>query len=287
MFQIKQIIKKKYNNYLTQKTKTRISKLIQIDEIHFEKILTDIIGISKGDNVFIHSSIANINLSFPSYNVLKIIRKVIGPEANMLFPTYPKISSYKYLLSNEIFDIKRTPTYTGLLNEYARRDKNAVRSLHPTKSVVGIGPNIDFLLNEHHLSIYPYDFESPYYKITKLNFKVVGLGVKSDFLSAVHAVEDTMKEKYPVNPYHDQIFDAKCIDYQGNTVIVRTLAHDLKKMKFDLPAFFKKFCNNNECKDIKYEGMDFFIADSSKLYNRLVDLALNNVTIYKKKFYRK
>ncbi|MGZ8889703.1 MAG: AAC(3) family N-acetyltransferase, partial [Halobacteriota archaeon] len=40
-----------------------------------------------------------------------------------------------------------------------------MRSLHPTKSVCGIGSLADEITATHHLSPYPYDECSPYYKL--------------------------------------------------------------------------------------------------------------------------
>ena len=56
-------------------------------------------------------------------------------------------------------------SYTGILTEFARRQRKAIRSLHPTKSVCAIGPAATELTATHHLSPYPYDTDSPYYKL--------------------------------------------------------------------------------------------------------------------------
>ena len=278
---------KKYERYESEKIKNMVLGLPKISESDFEKILLNEIGLVKNDNVFVHSSLGMLNLSFPSYEALKIILNVIGGDGTFACPTYPKISSYKFLTSGEIFNVKKTPTYTGILNEFARRHKNAVRSLHPTKSVVAIGPLATAITSGHNLSPYPYDYNSPYYKINEYGFKVVGLGVQSTYLSAVHAVDDTIRERYPVDPYNKNLFEAKCIDYDGNQIIVPTYAHDLYKMKFDLPNFFKQNVPKSICSDINISGMNFFKANSKELYDYLCKLADNGITIYKKKYYKK
>ena len=278
---------KRYKQIQANKLKQKVSKLPLLTEEKFRAILSHTLNIQTGDNIFVHSSVGMLNLDFSPVRVLEILLEIIGDNGTLVMPTYPKLSAYRFLQSGEVFNVRRTPTYTGLLNEYARRHKNAVRSLHPTKSVVAIGPLAETLTNEHHLSPYPYDYVSPYYKIINHNFKVIGIGVKTHFLSAVHAVDDTLRESYPVAPYHEKLFEAPCIDYSGNSVIVKTYAHNLNKMKFNLPEFFKRYCTPDICFDIEIDDMNFFKADALKLYNRLTDLSKENITIYKKKYYKK
>ncbi len=279
-------IKELYHKRKQLLLKNRVERLPLLSEESIANILSNELGIAKGNVVFVHSSLGSLNFSFPSYRVLDILLDQIGEDGTLLFPTYPKENSYTFLKDGLVFNIKKTPTYTGLLNEYARRHTKARRSLHPTKSVVAIGKHAEELTAGHNLSIYPYSQESPYFKINKFNTKIIGIGVDTTFLSAVHSVEDTLLEKFPVDPYHSQIFNALCIDYSGNEIIVKTKAHDMSKMHFNLPIFFQKNINANICKDINLKGMQFFLANSAPLYSELCNLAQQGTTIYSKRFYK-
>ncbi len=283
---IPQKIKKKLNKQRLHTYQQKIKSLPALSENDFKNILKNDFDIKTGDIIFVHSSLNGLNLSFPGYKILEILLDEISEDGTVLFPTYPGMNSYEYLKSDSIFDIKKTPTHTGLLNELARRHKKAIRSLHPTKSVVAIGKYSEHMTNTHHRSIYPYDVVSPYYKISELNAKIIGIGVSTNFLSCVHCVDDILKEDFPVNPYHNRIFTAKCIDYSGNYVIVETLAHNMKKMDFNIPKFIKTYVPNDIAKDFKINGMDFFIAYSQKLINFMIDLAMNKITIYHKRHYK-
>jgi len=282
-----QVVKKYYHKREQLLNAKLVAKLPKLDELKLEKILREELSLQSGDCVMVHSSVDKLNLIFPSYNILKIILDIIGEYGTLIMPTYPKLNSFKFLSTKQVFNVMKTPTYTGLLNEYARRHKEARRSLHPTKSVVAIGKNALDIVSEHHKSIYPYSEFSPYYKINYFNTKIIGVGVETAYLSAVHSVEDTLLERFPVDPYHNEIFDAKCIDYNGNELIVRTKAHDMRKMHFYLPKFFKKYVPDGVCKDIDLSGMKFFLASAPKLYSNLCELANENVTIYFQKFYRR
>lgn len=291
---LKQILKKIVPESIKRKIKKRKSKnvkdfreaLPEISESDFKYILLDALGIRKDDVLLIHSSVDLLNISFPSYKIIQILIEIVGENGTILFPTYPKRNSYETLMSGEVFNTKKSPSFTGILSEYARRHSKAIRSLHPTKSVVAIGPLAKELTQNHSESPYPYDKNSPYYKIGEYDGKVVGIGVPTTFLSCVHCVDDILRDRFPVNPYHKVLFKARCIDYNGNERIIDTYAHDMKKMEFDLPNFFDKYVTNDICKDINIDGMKFFRANFNEMFKKMVDLVDDNITIYKKIWYK-
>jgi len=277
-------LKKIIRNYRHYK-KLGLKKLTKID---FENILINDLAIKSGDTVFIHSSIDSLNIDGSPFELLNILIDTVGNDGTIIFPTYPNGYSYNYLKSNKIFNQLTTPSSTGILSEIGRRHKNAYRSLHPTKSVVAIGKNAKEITNSHSESYYPYDFQSPYYKIYKYNSKIIGLGIKSTYLSCVHTVDDTYKKDFIVEIYHKQLFESVCVNIEGKKVVVKTYAHDMNKMKFNLPKFFKKYIDKSICIDLNIYGYDFFKADAKKLYENMINLyETEKITIYPKSLYRK
>jgi aminoglycoside 3-N-acetyltransferase len=243
--------------------------------------------VKNGDTVFIHSSVDQLHTDFPFYRLLPLLQQAVGPQGTILFPTYPQSASFDFLSRGEIFDVRRTPSYTGILTEFARRQRNALRSLHPTKSVCAIGPNARALTATHQLSPYPYDACSPYKKITEHGGKIIGLGVMTKNLSFVHCADDALKESFPVRPYHDQLFEAKCVNYEGQAEIVRTYAHDMRKMKHNIPRYMKRHIPADVCEDLKLHGRFFFRADASRLFALMLELAQEGITIYPRSAYSK
>jgi aminoglycoside 3-N-acetyltransferase len=198
------------------------------------------------------------------------------------------ISSYEYLLQGGVFDVRRTPSYTGILTEFARRQRQAVRSLHPTKSVCAIGPAARELTATHHLSPFPYDTNSPYYKLIAHQGKIVGLGVTTNYISFGYCVDDALKERFPVQVYHDRIFDAPCINYEGETVIVSTYAHDMSRVVHgDVRNFMKTYVSAVACQDLIIKGMKFFRASAAKLFPEMSSLAERGITAYPRSVYKK
>ena len=256
-----------------------------LSETQLLQILVDQLGVDKGDTVFVHSSIDHLNLGFPFYRVLPLLQDLVGDRGTLLFPTYPQLSSYEFLRRGEVFHVRKTPSYTGILSEVARRQANAARSLHPTKSVCALGSAAHELTRNHHKSPYPYDECSPYYKITEFDGKMIGLGVSTANLSYVHCVDDAFKEDFPVQPYHPQLFAATCIDAAGNRVIVETYAHDMRKMNHNIPRFMKTHVSSEACADLNLGGVKFFRADARKLFDEMSRLAETGKTIYPRSVY--
>lgn len=268
--------------------RARVSRLPLLSEKAFTDILRDKLLLTSGDTVYIHSSVDQLNLGFPFYRVLPLIQNVIGPQGTVLFPTYPNrspISSYEYLLSGKVFDVRRTPSYTGLLTEFARRQRNAVRSLHPTKSVCAIGHYAKDLTATHQHSPYPYDRCSPYFKLVEHQAKIVGIGVWTTYLSFVYCVDDALKKDGPVDTYFPEPFAAQCINYEGEVEIVETYAHNMSRVIHDIPQFMKEHVPEELCVDIAINGMKFFRADAQRLFELMLNLAKEGITVYPRAVY--
>lgn len=274
-------VQRKINRVVAENKKKRINSLQPLKIQDVQTIFDNEFGLKNDDVVFIHSSTNGLKLDFSSLELFQFIDDFFGDDGTYLFPAYPKGISYDFLKSGKTFDVRKTPTYTGLLNEYARRHKSAWRSLHPTKSVVAVGKEAKYLTEDHCKSPYPYDRNSPYFRISEFEGKIIGLGVKSTYMSCVHVIDDILRGEFPVNPYRKELFYAKCVDYDGNTQIVKTYAHDMNKMRLNIPAFIKKHISKDIARDFDYKGMSYFVANSKELFKTMTELARRGIAIYK------
>lgn len=266
-----------------ERERRRVASLPPLTEAAFREILIDQLGLRGGDLVYVHSGMDGLNLGFPFYRILSLIQEVIGRGGTVVFPTYPnhRMSSYEWLKRGNVFDVRRTPSYTGILTEFARRQRGAVRSLHPTKSVCAIGPAAREITATHHLSPYPYDRCSPYYKLIEGGGKIIGLGATTNYISFGYCIDDALKEKFPVRVYHDEIFDARCIDYEDQSVVVRTYAHDMGRVLHpDMPRWMETHVSAEACHDLVVRGMKFFRADAPKLFHEMMALAKRDIIAY-------
>jgi hypothetical protein len=89
-----------------------------------------------------------------------------------------------------------------------------------------------------------------------------------------------LKAEFPVRPYHQELFAARCINYDGEVSIVETYAHDLRKMNHDIPRYMAKHISGEACRDLKINGMKFFRADAARLFGEMLRLAKEKITIY-------
>ena len=105
-----------------------------------EQALTNI-GISCGDNVFIHSNIGffgrmeNINTSDELCEAyFTILKKILTPSGTLVLPTF----TYSFC-HNEIYNPALTESKCGILPEYVRKQNDTIRSLDPNFSITAWG----------------------------------------------------------------------------------------------------------------------------------------------------
>jgi aminoglycoside N3'-acetyltransferase len=253
-------------------------------EKNFRKYLIHTLGIRKGDTLFVHSSVFKLHIGFPPHKVITILQDIVGKNGTLLFPCWHFTERAEQYLSNpaNVFSVKKSPSVMGLLPELARRYPTAHRSLHPTSSVVAIGKNAHELIKDHHLSEYPCDSFSPFFRIMNHNGKILGLGEKPEHsLSFIHVPEDELKEQFPVKTRTDKVFQGKVLDKEGNQLIVSTRAAHINIQNRDIAGFFKKYITSEECRLLRKNATWFYVADAVKLYEKLVHLAVvERKTIY-------
>lgn len=251
-------------------------------EDSFRTMLTEKLGLKKGAMVFIHSSMDFLNYEATPEKVLDILLDIVGNEGTLIFPAWHfGYRAEVYLQKDKVFDVKRSPTVLGLLPETARRHPMAIRSSHPTTSIVAIGKYAKELLEDHEKSVYPCGAMSPFYKMMTYNATIIGLGVNAQFLSFMHCPEDVLKENFPVQTRTDNVFAGKVKLPDGNVITVQTLAAHSNIVNRDFPAFAKKYLTKDIFSDYNINGSEFFWADSIKLFDKVVQLAEKGITIYK------
>ena len=286
------MIRSLIRNYLSDETFESLRQLRQrwfqirksmqpvLSEDEFRRILKEELLVESGQTLFVHSSIDRLNLGFPFYRVIALLRELVGEKGNLLFPTDSAITSRDFLEGRKVFDQLRTPSVTGLLTEFARRQTGACRSLHPSKSVCALGPAAMQLTGDQHRSPYPYGENSPYYRIVPYDGRIIGLGVSTRNLSFVHCVEDRLKEAFPVRVRLERTFTVECQNNTGQMIPVTTFSHDPILMDHDIPRFMQRYVQPEICRDIKLKGYHFFRAEAGPLLNRMSELARQGITIY-------
>lgn len=131
-----------------------------------------------------------------------------------------------FLESNPTFDVRTAPIAMGAINEYIASLDGAIRSIHPTHSVVAIGKKAKEYTMNHHKDVTPFGENSPYYKIIKNRGKIVFFGISINSFTAVHALEDPLLDVMPVNIYNKKRYSVRCLDWDGKELYVETPCHN-------------------------------------------------------------
>jgi len=253
-----------------------------LSEAEFRNLLTDKLHVKKDVDVFIHSSFQLLKFGFPVSSAIAIIQEIIGNEGTILFPTTHFTERAETYLRdpNSVFDVLRSPSMYGMLSEIARRQPEAIRSWHPTNSIVAIGKHAKEYVENHHADIYPCGKKSPYYKLVERKAIVIGLGVSTEFFSFVHCMEDTQEFRIPVKTRLEELFKGKVLIPAGDIITVDTLAASPNIKHRNIPEFIKKNIAKEIAVDMNINGVSYYTADATKLYYEMGKLAEKNITIY-------
>lgn len=170
-------------------------------------------GMKEGSVVFIQSRWAEFyNCTSSPSELIDEILNVIGPNGTLAMGCMP------YMREGKIFNVKRTPTKSGLLAESFRKYPGVKRSINIRHSVCAIGKMADYLVSDHHLDDTPWDKRSPYYRLYELNGLQFSLGLGKYYQGTIqHCVDSLLKDEIPY--YHDMFYTEKTeyhyVDYDG------------------------------------------------------------------------
>lgn len=179
-------------------------------------------------DVMLHSSLINIGRVKGGAKLVTeaIINHVDVSRNTLLTSALPYRGSFASWLNNDmIFDVRTAPIAMGAINERIAMLDGAVRSVHPTHSVVALGPRAHYYVNEHNLGRTPFSVYSPYYKLIINHAKILLFGTKLNNMTLVHAIEDMLGDVHPRQVYEKKEYDIRCIDNAGNELMVHTPVH--------------------------------------------------------------
>lgn len=181
------------------------------------------LGPTNGDAVLVHSSMKGLGyIDGGSNAVIDVLLDVVGTTGTVLFPT---LTGTKADLPDNPpnIDLATTPCWTGLIPETARQRSDAIRSIHPTHSVVAIGANQQQWTAGHELGASPCDEMSAYFSLMENGGKILLLGgVDHESNTSLHCLEELAGV-----PYHlqDDITNGTVCMPDGEIVAVPNRLH--------------------------------------------------------------
>ena len=150
-----------------------------------ETIVDGLRGLSvrAGDRVFVHSSLSRFgHVRGGAETVIRALLHVVGEEGTILAPTLTGTREDGPTHPPQ-FNVQTTPCWTGIIAEKLRHWPGAIRSLGPTHSVTGLGPDAWRLLSGHEDCRTPCGEASPYVKFAKAGGKIILFGVTLDAIT--------------------------------------------------------------------------------------------------------
>lgn len=155
------------------------------------------LGVKENDRVLVHTSLKKVGMvDGGPEGFVKAIVATVGDNGLAVFPGFTGTAED----SKEkppYFDVLHSKTWTGKVPEAARARTDAIRSLHPTHSVVAIGKEAKELTRDHEYVKTPCGVGSPFVKLAESGGKILLVGVGHNSNTTFHTAEE-----FANCPYH-------------------------------------------------------------------------------------
>jgi aminoglycoside N3'-acetyltransferase len=168
------------------------------------------LGVAPGDLMIVHSSYKSLGgVEDGPEAVARALVDAVSPGGSVFVPTF----NY----GNDPYHPATARSFDGVVTEFFRKLPGAVRSLHPTHPLAGMGPHAQAILEGHH-TVHAFGAGSPCWKLWEINAWVLLIGVSHEANSVAHVAEELTRM-----PYLDRRRTARVVQPDGSVrdVIVR------------------------------------------------------------------
>jgi aminoglycoside 3-N-acetyltransferase len=148
------------------------------------------LGVRAGDLILAHSSYKRFGdgcVAGGPTTVAQALVDVVSPGGSIFVPTF----NY----GNDPYDPATAPSYDGIVTEFFRKLPGAVRSLHPTHALAGIGPAAGEILAGHD-RVHAFARGSPVWRLWERDAWVLLIGVGHFANSMAHVAEELLEMPY-------------------------------------------------------------------------------------------
>lgn len=216
-------------------------------------------GVKRDSALIVHSAIKR--LSHAGFRAEAMIDAFLDHvRSGHLF--MPTMTWRTVLPDNPRWDELGTPSHTGVLSETFRTRNAIARSIHPTHSVAGWGPDAKLLLSRHHIDDTPVSENSPYGLLRDYPTFVLMIGVGLETVTAIHLPEETIAEDLYVRP-RDTSVTYECRDRHGTVHLVPARRH--WRLDRDFPQFAAPLKAKGQLEDGEIAGCPWIIVRLSDL----------------------
>jgi aminoglycoside N3'-acetyltransferase len=231
------------------------------------------LGVTPGRTLWVQSSWNEFyNVPLRPSEMIDMLRDLLGPAGTLAMPAFPIDQN-----PAKVFLVDRAPVYTGLLCEVFRRLPDVRRSIHLSSSVCAIGPEADFLVRDHHLTLLPWGPQSPFCRLAELDARMLGLGAGFAYMTPLHAAECLL---YDEVPFFRRVFDGT-IKYRWKRASGETGEHEFLRRIGDIrPLRLRRHFGPDICTEARISNLRMLAADARPFIDRAVTLGRQGITMY-------
>lgn len=175
------------------------------------------IGLGSGDVVMVHIGMKHLKgINGTPEDVIDLLLDIIGKEGTLMMPSMPfQTTLWHYVTSDEVTDLRTSPSAMGLVTELYRQRPGVARSSHPTHPILSFGPATHELLKDHSKSATPCGKHSPFHKLHQINGKILLLGTGIYTNTFYHYLEEVFEQGLPSGVLSREPFNIPFIDRDG------------------------------------------------------------------------
>ena len=227
------------------------------------------LGLVRGDNLMLHSSLKSFGyVEGGADTVINALLHTIGEDGTLMVPTLTGRREDSPV-APPVFDSYSSKCWTGVIPETVRTRKGAVRSLHPTHSVVAIGSLCELLTSHHEKSQSPCDQASPYYKNALFGGYILLAGVDQESNTSIHSCEELAGV-----PYHlqSEITECSITDDKGSKLTVRNRLHNWEKPATDFNKLEKLWKRQGLIRTGKVGNSQIRLIQAKEMFEVTIEL---------------
>ena len=156
------------------------------------------VGVSKGSVVLVKTDLRYLG-AYESSNGLNLISAHFNALADLIDLSVGTLvvstATGSLINTDKSFDISNTPSEMGVLTEFVRQQKEAIRSFHPFNSYTAIGAHSDGICQD--VSRHAFGIESPKARLLELDPIYLSIGLEPRWTcSYIHHIEMLMGVPY-------------------------------------------------------------------------------------------
>ena len=161
--------------------------------LDYKKLVAEFkrIGLEEKDVVFLHSSFKSFGgVEGGPQTVIDALISTLGNEGTLIVPRF----NFDFSTHNTPWDIRTTPSQTGVISEFVRKDPRSFSVFHPIYSFSIIGKHAKELVKHRYKGSYSKD--SIFHKLRILDAKILQIDRVYKGTTMFHYVEEMLGVDY-------------------------------------------------------------------------------------------